>query len=248
MKRKIWQPETAAYKRFQFPVHGSAIDSTSETENRAEDLSGQAESGLRKTTPVDELPQNTLQEYYEKGLQKGTSEGYRKGVEEGRREGLEEGRLLGLKQSEQQLKGQHNVFIKNLQQQLSKVKKRHSESRDELVDWLRKIIEETCRQVVRRELKTDSEHIIRVVEETLELLPETEQYRIHLSPQDADLLKQHKPDLGAAWQLIEDRTLAQGDCRIESAGTEAEARLESRLMECMDIIRETLPASLEEVS
>ena len=248
MKRKIWQPETAAYKRFQFPVHGNAIETTPETDNPVENLSGEVEPGSHKIPPVDELPQNTLQTYYEKGLQKGKDEGYRKGVEEGRREGFEEGKLLGLKQSEQQLQTQHSAFIQNLQEQLSKVKKRHSKSRDELVDWLGRIIEETCRQVVRRELKTDSEQIIRVVEETLKLLPETDQYRIHLNPQDAELLLQHKPDLGVAWQLIEDRTLALGDCRIESAGTEAEARLESRLMECLDIIRETLPASLEEGS
>ena len=247
-KQKIWQPETAAYKRFQFPVHGEAVTTKPETDKATEELTGQIDSGLHTRPGVEDVEQSTLQNYYEKGLQKGKEEGYRKGVEEGRREGFEEGKLLGLQQSEQQLQSQHKAFLENLQKQLSGVKKRHSKSRDQLVDWLGKVIEETCRQVVRRELKTDSEQIIRVVEETLKLLPETDQYSIHLNPQDAELLKEHKPDLGVAWQLVEDRSVALGDCRIESAGTEAEARLESRLMECLDIIRETLPASLEEVS
>ena len=251
-KQKIWQPETAAYKRFQFPVHGDAIAKPEaekpETEITPKGHSRQVDSSSHKTQSAEELPQNTLQTYYDQGLQKGKNEGYRQGVKEGRREGFEEGKLLGLQQSEQQLHSHHEAFIQSLQKELSEVKKRHSESREDLVDWLGKVIEETCRQVVRRELKTDSQQIIRVVEETLKLLPETDQYSIHLNPQDAELLTQHKPDLGVAWQLIEDRTVAQGDCRIESAGTEAEARLESRLIECLDIIRETLPASLQEVS
>lgn len=246
-KRKIWQPETAAYKRFHFPVHGNTTEAQSEAEAVAESFSNQAEPELQKSSVIEQPPQSTFQTYYEKGLEKGKDEGYRRGVEEGRREGFEEGKLLGLQQGDQQLQSKHEIFIQNLQEQLSKVKTRHSQSREELVDWLGKVIEETCRQVVRRELKTDSQQIIRVVEETLKLLPETDQYSIHLNPEDAELLKQHKPDLGVAWQIIEDRNVARGDCRIESADTEAEARLESRLIECLEIIRETLPASLQEV-
>lgn len=246
-KQKIWQPETAAYKRFHFPVHGNAVDTQPAKEN-IPNTAGKVDPDLQKTPAVEEPSQSTLQTYYEQGLQKGRDEGYLRGVEEGRREGFEEGKLLGLQQGDQQLHSKQSAFIENLQQQLAKVKTHHSQSRQDLVDWLGKVIEETCRQVVRRELKTDSEQIIRVVEETLKLLPETDQYKIHLNPQDAELLKEHKPDLGVVWQLIEDRNLTQGDCRIESAGTEAEARLESRLIECLDIIRETLPASLGEVS
>ena len=248
-RQKIWQPETAAYKRFHFPVHARSHESHI-PENEAPPESdlpfSSAQPEVTDKVTADALVPES-QNHYSKGFMNGEQEGYRKGLEEGRRASLEEGKKIGLEQGRIMLSDQQKNFVNTLQEQLEKVQSSHLKHREELTLWLGRVVEETCRQVVRRELSTESDQIIRVIKETLELMPENKQCSIHLNPQDADLLKTLKPDLGIAWQIIEDRSVAEGDCRIVSSETEAEARLESRLVECLDIIRESLPASIKEV-
>ena len=247
-RQKIWQPETAAYKRFHFPVHAKLTKET-DTQKVAEKPASVAPARKEPAkAPADQATSPPTQHQFNTGYEKGKKEGYRKGLEEGRLTGLDEGKHIGLEQGRIQNTDQQAAFVEVLQQQLAQVRNAHLQNREELVLWLGRVVEETCRQVVRRELSTETDHIVHVIKETLNLMPEEDQYSIHLSPHDAEQIKQLKPDMGVAWQIVEDRTVTQGDCRIVSSETEAEARMESRLVECLDIIRETLPVSIQEVS
>lgn len=93
-----------------------------------------------------------------------------------------------------------------------------------------------ARAVVRRELRTDPEQIIGIVRASVALLPaSTQGLRVVLNPEDAALLRERLPAAGpeAAWSIVEDPTLARGDCRVHTDYARLDARVETRLNEVL---------------
>jgi flagellar assembly protein FliH len=89
-----------------------------------------------------------------------------------------------------------------------------------------------ARQIVRRELKADPTQIIGIIREAIAALPvAAREVRVHLHPEDALVVKQHlaPTENERAWQIIEDPVMARGGCRISSATSRIDARLETRL-------------------
>jgi flagellar assembly protein FliH len=90
--------------------------------------------------------------------------------------------------------------------------------------------------VLRRELRTDPAQIIGIVRTTVALLPaSTQGLRVVLNPEDAALVRERLPPAGpeAAWSIIEDPTLARGDCRVHTDYARLDARVETRLNEAL---------------
>jgi flagellar assembly protein FliH len=91
-------------------------------------------------------------------------------------------------------------------------------------------------RVVGRELQLAPALIVQTVREAAAALPAaTRELRVHLHPDDLVLLR----ELGAAeehWQLLADPTLARGDCRMESARSRLDARVETRLAAVIDAV------------
>jgi flagellar assembly protein FliH len=84
-----------------------------------------------------------------------------------------------------------------------------------------------ARQIVRRELKADPTQIIGIIREAIAALPvAAREVRVHLHPEDAAVVKQHlaPTENERAWQII-----ARGGCRISTATSRIDARLETRL-------------------
>ena len=89
-----------------------------------------------------------------------------------------------------------------------------------------------ARQIVRRELKTQPDEIIAVVRETVSLLPiVARQVRVHLHPEDAELVRSRLATASGevAWSIVEDPMLARGGCRVTSETSSIDAQLEQRL-------------------
>lgn len=89
-----------------------------------------------------------------------------------------------------------------------------------------------ARQIVRRELKTQPDEIIAVVRETVGLLPiVARQVRVHLHPEDAELVRSRLATASGevAWSIVEDPMLARGGCRVTSETSSIDAQLEQRL-------------------
>ncbi len=89
-----------------------------------------------------------------------------------------------------------------------------------------------ARQLVRRELKLDPSHIVGVVREALEMLPvAAREVRLRLHPEDAVLVREallgHDGERG--WRIVEDPTMSRGGCRVTTATSQIDARLETRL-------------------
>lgn len=89
-----------------------------------------------------------------------------------------------------------------------------------------------ARQLVRRELKIDPTQVIAVVRDTVALLPiGARDVRVHLHPEDAVLLRERlaTPTSDRAWTLVEDPVQSRGGCRVTTANSQIDARLETRL-------------------
>lgn len=88
---------------------------------------------------------------------------------------------------------------------------------------------EIARQVVRRELKTQPHCLLDVVREALAQLPH-QHVNIHVHPGDAQLVRTHLADQvqHAGHRIREDASLARGGCRLDAAGTQVDATVETR--------------------
>lgn len=89
-----------------------------------------------------------------------------------------------------------------------------------------------ARQLVRRELRAQPDEIVAVVRETIALLPAgARQVRVHLHPEDAELVRSRLAVASGepAWSLVEDPMLARGGCRVTSDSSSIDAALEQRL-------------------
>jgi flagellar assembly protein FliH len=89
-----------------------------------------------------------------------------------------------------------------------------------------------ARQIVRRELKTQPDEIVAVVRETVGLLPLlARQVRVHLHPEDAELVRSRFASASGerAWSILEDPMIARGGCRVTSDTSSIDAQLEQRL-------------------
>jgi len=88
---------------------------------------------------------------------------------------------------------------------------------------------EIARQVVRRELKTQPQCLLDVVREALAQLPH-QHVNIHLHPDDAHLIRTHLADQvqHAGHRIREDSGVTRGGCRLDVAGTQVDATVETR--------------------
>lgn len=260
-RNKIWQPETAAYKRFQFPVHDRE---SIQERNEAGSTKSEVSTFKEKSYQTHSIkPESTFQnvhnsqspeaaekmrvENHTAEVQRVEKQSYQRGYDEGRRQGFEEASSKVASQT-QQASEQQKAFLESLHKELASLQTQHLKNREQLSIWLGQVVEEVCRQVVRKEVSTQQGQIVEIIRQTLDLIPESDEYSIHVCEQDAELLREVKPDFGIPWQLSVSHELTSGDCRIVASDGEADARLESRLMQCLDIIRESLPANLEVVS
>jgi flagellar assembly protein FliH len=89
-----------------------------------------------------------------------------------------------------------------------------------------------ARHIVRRELKADPTQVIGIIREAIGALPAAaREVRVHLHPEDAAVVREHlAPTVNErAWTIVEDPVMARGGCRVTSATSTIDARLETRL-------------------
>ncbi|MDD7805862.1 MAG: FliH/SctL family protein [Endozoicomonas sp. (ex Botrylloides leachii)] len=249
-KVKIWEPGSIGYQRFQF------FGSSQESKNQ-ESIGDDADLVSEDVTPLSPISQelDTVSEQsasqvdqetgfsVEKHLENITKESYQRGYEEGRRLGFDEAIQQALKQTHQISENQQQL-ASSLAVQMQGIQAQTVNNKEQMATWLGALVEEVCRQVLRREIQTSPEHIIRVIKDTLMLIPNESEYVIHVSENDAELLSRIVPDLGVHWHMMPSSEIASGDCLIVAKDSEAEAKMDVRLEECLDIIKESLPAMI----
>jgi len=94
-----------------------------------------------------------------------------------------------------------------------------------------------AKHLVRRELRLDPAQVIGIIRHTVGLLPvATRDLKVHLHPEDAAIVRQRlaQPSGEPEWVLKEDPLLARGGCRLTTATSSVDARLESRVAEAVN--------------
>ncbi|NVL28931.1 flagellar assembly protein FliH, partial [Pseudomonas syringae pv. actinidiae] len=92
------------------------------------------------------------------------------------------------------------------------------------------LVEHIARQVIQRELVTDSGQIASVLRDALKLLPMGAQnLRIFINPQDFLLVKAMRERHEEAWKIVVDEDLLPGGCRIETEHSRIDASVETRI-------------------
>jgi flagellar assembly protein FliH len=136
-------------------------------------------------------------------------EGYAAGYEEGTARGRMEALRL-------------NTLVECLDQALGNID-------TEVAEELLALAIEIARQMVRRSLKQDRQVIVDIVKEALQQLPQNHAL-IHLHPEDATLVRHHLGEQLAhvGNRVIEDERVNPGGCRVEAAGSQIDATVQTR--------------------
>ena len=158
------------------------------------------------------------------------------GIEKLQKEAQQEGYKVGFEQGKKagEAAGQQNIVqqITYLKQIMTTLNSPLSELDQQIEHDLITLVTTMTRQLVRRELKTDPEHVIGAVRAAMAVLPINDRkLKIHLNPQDIELVKKglSVDDNGVNWSWIDDPTLSRGGCRLETADTMIDASVEARL-------------------
>ena len=96
------------------------------------------------------------------------------------------------------------------------------------------LVSHMAREVIRRELNSDSSQIRQVLREALKMLPMgADSIRIHLNPQDFEMVKALRERHEESWRILEDDALMPGGCRVETEHSRIDASVETRLAQVL---------------
>jgi flagellar assembly protein FliH len=151
---------------------------------------------------------------------------------EGYSAGFEQGKAAGHEAGLESAKNDVNSQVMSLRQIIETLNTPLEDLDAEMERDIVALVTTVARQVIRREIKTDPEHVIGAVRSALVALPINDRkIKIYLHPQDIELVKKglSLEEEDASWRWIDDPTLSRGGCRIETANTLIDASVEARL-------------------
>ncbi len=176
--------------------------------------------------PLDEVHPLTLEE-----LESIRQEAYNEGFATGEKEGFHSTQIKVRQEAEVAL----NARVASLERLMSSLLAPLAEQDQQLEKAMVGLVEHMTRQVIQRELKTDSRQIEQVLREGLKLLPMgAENIRLFINPQDFDQIKALRERHDEHWKIVEDESLQPGGCRIETEHSRIDASIETRIKLAMD--------------
>ena len=175
---------------------------------------------------VEEVPLEEVQPLTLEELEAIREEAYNEGFATGEREGFHSTQLKVRQEAEVALAAK----LASLEQLMGHLLEPIAEQDTQIEKTLVHLVSHMARQVIGRELRSDSSQITQVLREALKLLPMgADNIRIHLNPQDFDLAKALRERHEEQWKLLEDEALLPGGCRIETLHSRIDATMETRI-------------------
>ena len=175
--------------------------------------------------PLDEVQPLTLEE-----LESIRQEAYNEGFATGEKEGFHSTQLKVRQEAEVALAAR----VASLERLMSSLMAPLAEQDQQLEKAMVGLVEHMTRQVIQRELKTDSRQIEQVLREGLKLLPMgADNIRLFINPQDFDQIKALRERHDERWKIVEDDSLQAGGCRIETEHSRIDASIETRIKQAM---------------
>lgn len=211
-----------ALPSFDPHVEGAAPDPASEA---AATEAGQALPAESEDVALEDVKPLTLDE-----LEAIRQDAYNEGFSTGEKDGYHSGQLKAKQEADATLASKM-LAVEQLMQQLFEP---IAEQDQQLEVALVNLVSHMAREVIQRELSSDSSQIRQVLREALKLLPMgAGNVRIHLNPQDFDMVKALRERHEESWRIVEDDALLPGGCRVESEHSRIDASIETRLSQAL---------------
>ena len=209
--------DVAEFDRWAIPSFDPQVEEAPEPEPQPEP---EPEPQIEEVA-VEDVKPLTLEE-----LEAIRQEAYNEGFATGEKDGFRAGQLKAKQEAEVALAAK----IASLEELMGHLLEPIANQDRELEQGLVNLVSQMTRQVIQRELATDSSQIRHVLREALKLLPMgASNIRIHLHPQDFELVKALRERHEESWRILEDESLQPGGCRVESESSRIDASVETRL-------------------
>ena len=151
---------------------------------------------------------------------------YNEGFATGEKDGFHAGQLKAKQEADIALAAK----LASMEQLMTQLFEPISAQDQQLEEAMVSLLGQMVRQVIQRELVSDSSQIRQVLSEALKLLPMgTGNIRIHVNPQDFEVIKTLRERHEESWRILEDPSLLPGGCRVESELSRIDATVETRL-------------------
>jgi flagellar assembly protein FliH len=141
---------------------------------------------------------------------------------------LEKGYQEGLKKAQLE----SNEHKDNFQKLIQAIENTMQIFDDDMVDVIKQLSVSISKQVIRRELQTNSDQVVSVVKEAIKLLPiDDSRLMIHLNPNDINVLKKvfNQDDIASSYSLIEDPSIQRGGCKLATDDSIIDATIDSQI-------------------
>ncbi len=201
----------------------------------AESSIEQSEEPLEAEVQVEEVPLEEVQPITLEELEAIRQDAYNEGFATGEKDGFHAGQLRARQEAETQLQAR----LERLEQLMAQLLEPIAEQDQQLEEALVGVVGHVCREVIQRELTTDSSQLGDILRTALRLLPlGAENLRIHVNPQDFELVKALRERHEEQWRILEDEALLPGGCRVESEHSLIDASVETRLSQALTQLNE----------
>ena len=155
---------------------------------------------------------------------------YNEGFSAGEKDGFHAGQLKARQEAEVALQAR----LKQLEVLMQHLMAPIAEQDQQLEQGVIALVSHLSQQVIRREMSIDSSQVRMVLREALKLLPMgAKNLRIHINPQDFELIKALRERHEEEWRILEDDALLPGGCRVESEHSRIDASIETRLAQAL---------------
>lgn len=179
---------------------------------------------------VEEVPLEEVQPITLEELESIRQEAWNEGFATGEREGFHSTQIKVRQEAEVALKAR----LDSLEQVMLQLFDPLAEQDMQIEKSVVHLVEHIARQVIQRELQTDSQRIVHVLRDCLKLLPMgASNLRIFVNPQDFGSIKALRERHEETWKIFEDDDLLPGGCRIETEHSRIDASIETRISQAI---------------
>jgi flagellar assembly protein FliH len=212
--------DVAGFDRWAIPSFDPQVETPPEPEPEPE-AAVEVEQVQVEEVAVEDVKPLTLDE-----LEAIRQDAYNEGFATGEKDGFRAGQLKAKQEADVVLAGK----VGQLEQLMNHLFEPIANQDKELEQSLVNLVSQMARQVIQRELVTDSSQIRHVLREALKLLPMgASNVRIHIHPQDFEQVKALRERHEESWRILEDEALQPGGCRVESEHSRIDASVETRM-------------------
>lgn len=202
-------------------------------ESEASQTSGEADA--EQTADEQASAEPEVKPFTVEELEQIRAEAYNEGFATGERDGFHSAQI----KAQQEAKARMDERLLEFEAVLTHLLEPLQQQDDAIEAMLLTLVESMVKQVVQRELVTDSSQISQILRGALKALPMgADNIRIYLNPVDFEAVKAIRERHDEHWRLLEDDQLLPGGCRIETEHSQVDATRETRLQQLVEQLYE----------